>query len=457
MGAEQQYIDLYEANGQLICGHSTDIMNAVRRNAFADFVRQGFPTRRIERYKYTDLSKLFGHNYGIDLDRRMDASVVSGFNPYEVFRCDVPDMHTSTFFVANDKLCHNKGTEDADSLTSQGVIVDSLTAAAVRHPDIVARCYGKLADTSADGITAFNTAFAQDGVFIYVPQGVVVDRPLQIINILKSRVDLLVNRRMLIVVEPHAQLRLLACDHTNDEARFLSTQVIEAYVGEGASFDFYELEENSTATVRISNLYLDQQASSNVLLNGMTLNNGTTRNMTRVSLSGEGAELKLYGMAVADRYQRVDNNTFVDHRVPHCTSNQLYKYVLDGSAVGAFAGLVKVEPGAHHTHSEQANRNLCATREAHMYTQPQLEIYNDDVRCNHGAAVGQLDENALFYMQQRGIPLKEARLLLMFAFVGEIADAIRIDALKERLHYLIEKRFRGELNSGCRGCEICKR
>ena len=154
--------------------------------------------------------------------------------------------------------------------------------------------------------------------------------------------------------------------------------------------------------MRFSNLYVNQEANSNVLLNGMTLHNGTTRNTTEVTLSGRGAEINLCGMAIADKNEQVDNHTFIDHKVSDCTSNELFKYVLDDQAIGAFAGKVLVRPGAQHTNSQQTNRNLCATRDAHMYTQPQLEIYADDVKCSHGATVGQLDENALFYMQQRG-------------------------------------------------------
>ena len=160
-------------------------------------------------------------------------------------------------------------------------------------------------------------------------------------------------------------------------------------------------------------------------------------------------------MSISDKNQHVDNNTSIDHAVPNCTSNELFKYVLDDQSVGAFAGLVLVRPDAQHTSSQQTNRNLCATRDARMYTQPQLEIYADDVKCSHGATVGQLDENALFYMRARGIAEKEARLLLMFAFVNEVIDTIRLDALKDRLHLLVEKRFRGELNR-CQGCAICK-
>lgn len=447
MRTEQQYIDLFSHCEALICQHSAEVLNAPRARAFADFERLGFPTRKQEKYKYTDVCKLFEPDYGLNL-KRLDIPV----NPYEVFKCDVPNMSTSLYFVVNDAF-YNKALPKAT--LPEGVLLGSLKELAEQHPALVKKYYGKLADTSKDGVTAFNTAFAQDGFMLYVPKGVVVDKPIQLINILRADVNFMVNRRVLIVLEEGAQARLLICDHAMDNVNFLSTQVTEVFVGENAVFDLYELEETHTSTVRLSNLYVNQEAGSNLLLNGMTLHNGTTRNTTEVSLSGRGAEINLCGMAIADRNEQVDNYTFIDHKVPDCTSNELFKYVLDEQAVGAFAGKVLVREGAQHTNSQQTNRNLCVTREARMYTQPQLEIYADDVKCSHGATVGQLDENALFYMQQRGISLKEARLLLMFAFVNEVIDTIRLDALKDRLHLLVEKRFRGELNK-CQGCAICK-
>ena len=447
MAAEQQYIDLFTQYEALICQQSADILNAPRAKAFADFERQGFPTRKQERYKYTDVGKFFEPDYGLNLNR-LEFPV----NPYEVFKCDVPNMSTSLYFVVNDSF--DKHVHPSAQLP-EGVIVGSLKDMAEAHPELVKGYYGKLADTSKDAVTAFNTMFAQDGVLVYIPKHTVVERPIQLVNILRADVNFMVNRRILIVLEAGAQAKMLVCDHAMDEVNFLSTQVVEVFAGEGAVFDFYELEETHNSTVRFSNLYVRQEAGSNVLLTGMTLHNGTTRNTTEVQLAGRGAEVCLCGMAIADKNEQVDNNTFIDHQVPDCTSNELFKYVLDDQAVGAFAGKVLVREGAQHTNSQQTNRNLCATRESRMYTQPQLEIYADDVKCSHGATVGQLDENALFYMQQRGVSLKEARLLLMFAFVNEVVDHIRMDALKDRLHLLVEKRFRGELNK-CKGCAICK-
>ncbi len=447
MRAEQQYIDLFLQYEALICRNSAGAMNALRAQAFTDFERMGFPDRKQEKYKYTEVGRYFEPNFGLNLNR-----VEFPVNPYEVFKCDVPNMSTSLYFVVNDTFDKH---DHPSAQLPEGVIFGSLKEMAIQHPELVKKYYGQLAKTSEDGLTAFNTMFAQDGVLMYVPKNVVVEKPIQLVNILRADVDFMVNRRVLIVLEDGAQAKLLVCDHAMDSVNFLSTQIIEVFVGENATFDLYELEETHNSSVRFSSLFMRQEAGSNVLLNGVTLHNGTTRNTTEITLAGRGAEVNVCGMAIADKNEQVDNHTFIDHQVPDCTSNELFKYVLDDNATGAFAGKVLVREGAQRTVSQQTNRNLCATREARMYTQPQLEIYADDVKCSHGATVGQLDENALFYMQQRGISQKEARLLLMFAFVNEVVDCIRMEALKDRLHLLVEKRFRGELNK-CQGCAICK-
>ena len=431
----------------MICSHSAEVMNAVRDEAYENFKRQGFPTKKVERYKYTDIEKLFEPNYGLNINR-LDIPV----NPYDAFRCDVPNLSTSLYFVVNDAFYKKS---EPKALLPEGVIVDSLKNQAERNPGLIAKYYAKLAKTDEDAITALNTMLAQDGLLVYVPKNVVVDRAIQVINILRSDVDMMVNRRVLIVVEEGAEAKLLFCDHAADDRNFLATQVIEAYVGRNASLDLYCLEETHAKNVRVSNLYIDQQADSRLNHNVITLHNGVTRNRVDLSLSGEGAECVLNGCVIADKEQHVDNNTVIDHKVEHCTSSQLYKYVLDEKAKGAFAGRVLVRHGAQKTSSEMRNQNICATREARMFTQPMLEIYADDVKCSHGSTVGQLNDAAMFYMQQRGISQKEAKLLLEFAFVNEVIDTIRLEPLRDRLHHLVEKRFRGEL-SKCEGCKLCK-
>ena len=453
MNSEQQYIDLYGQARQIIMDHAPEPMNAVRDQAFEDFKAQGLPSKKVERYKYTDLQTLFAPDYGLNLNR-LEIPV----DPYQAFRCDVPNLSTSLYFVINDMFCHD---DKPKGHLPEGVVIGSLRD----HPELIDKYYAKLAKTSEDAVTALNTMLAQDGLLVYVPKNVKVERAIQVINILKApsltphlsplTSYTMVNRRVLIVLEEGAEVKMLFCDHAADDRNFLATQVIEAYVGDNASLDLYCLEETHAKNVRVSNVYIDQQCNSRVNHNVITLHNGTTRNKLDLTFSGEGAECACYGCVIADKQQHVDNNTLIVHKVPHCTSNELYKYVLDDKATGAFAGKVLVEHGAQKTSSQMTNQNLTATKEARMYTQPMLEIYADDVKCAHGSTVGQLNDAALFYMRQRGISLDEARLLLQNAFINEVIDHMQLEPLRDRLHYLVEKRFRGELNK-CEGCKLCK-
>ncbi|MBQ9230698.1 MAG: Fe-S cluster assembly protein SufD [Prevotella sp.] len=441
MKSEQQYIDLYEQARQMIMSHSSDVMNAVRDTAFENFKAQGFPSRKIEQYKYTDMQALFEPDYGLNLNR-LEIPV----NPYDAFRCDVPNLSTSLYFVVNDAF-YSKATPK--SHLPKSVVIGSLKDFATTEH------YHRLASKDHDAVTNLNTMLAQDGLYVYVPKGVVLDRAIQVINILRSDVDLMVNRRVLIILEEGAEAKFLFCDHAADDRRFLATQVIEAFVGENAKLDLYCMEETHAKNVRVSNVYIDQQANSRVNHHVITLHNGITRNKLYLELNGEGAECSCNGCVIADKQQHVDNNTLIVHQVPHCTSRELYKYVLNDESTGAFAGKVYVAKGAQKTSSQMTNQNLCATKQARMYTQPMLEIYADDVKCAHGSTVGQLNDAALFYMQQRGVSRKEAQLLLQFAFINEVIDQMELEPLRDRLHYLVEKRFRGELNK-CDGCKLCK-
>ena len=447
MSSEIQYINLYTAQAAAIKSHSSAPMNAIRDTAFGDFKNQSFPTRKVERYKYSDMQQLFEPDYGLNINR-LDIPV----DPYQAFKCDVPNLSTLLYFVVNDAF-YTKALPKGN--LPEGVVIGSLSQVATEKPELVSKYYGKLAKTNEDAVTALNTMLAQDGLFVYVPKNVKVDRTIQVINILRSDVDLMVNRRVLIVLEEGAEAKFLFCDHAVDDRNFLSTQVIEAFVDENASLELNCLEETHYKNARVSNVYVDQQRSSRVNHNVITLHNGFTRNMLNLVFKGEGAECNCNGCVIADKSQHVDNNILIDHQVPHCDSNILYKYVLNDKSVGAFAGRVLVRKDAQKTTSQQTNQNLCTTKEARMYTQPMLEIYADDVKCNHGSTVGQLNDAALFYMQQRGVSVEEAKLLLEFAFINEVIDKMELEPLRDRLHHLVELRFRGQLNK-CEGCKLCK-
>lgn len=446
MSAEKQYIDLFtQCKDQIGC-HSTPVMNALRARALADFERLGFPSVKDENYKYTDVAKAFAPDYGLNINR-VDIPV----NPYDVFRCDVPNLSTSLYFVVNDTF-YDKELPKAH--LPEGVFVGSLRAFSERYPEVAARYYGKAA-SGKDGIIALNTMLVQDGFVLYVPKNVVMERPIQLVNVFRSDVDMMANRRMLVIMEPHSEAKLLVCDHSIDDVKFLATQVVEIFAGEGSVFDYYDLEESSETTTRFASVHVEQEASSNVLINGITLTNGLTRNNYYIELNGEYAESTLCGMSILDKEQQMDTYSHITHAVPNCTSTELFKNVLDDHAIGVFSGRILVKKDAQKTIAYQTNRNLCATREAHMYSKPQLEIYADDVKCSHGMTTGQLDESALFYLQSRGIPKDEARMLLSVAFTSDVIDHVRLEGLQDRLHKLVEKRFRGEL-AKCSGCRICK-
>lgn len=446
MNNEKEYIEIFESNRSLIEGPCAPLLNEKRAVAYERFKAVGFPRNNSEEYRRSNVDKLFSSNYGMNLGR---LDIASGAN--DKFMCDVPNLRTRQEFIMND--CYHGGGDEKRELPP-GVLIGSLNDYLKSHPGIFESYYNSLAQ-NGDGVVQFNTAFVQDGLLVYIPRGVELTETLQVVTLLRSGVELLSNRRLLVILEDNARADILVCDHSSNNRHSLSTQVTEVFLGKGAALNLFELEDTDGLNSRLAHLFVHQSADSSFNHCAVTLTNGFTRNATNVILAGEGARTNLSGLAISDKRQHIDNHTVVEHRVGRCDSSELYKYILDDEAVGVFSGKMLICPDAQHTNSQQTNRNLCLTKDARMYAQPQLEIYADDVKCSHGSTVGQLDENALFYMQQRGIPKSEARHLLMFAFAAEVIDNITIDALRDRLHMLVEKRFRGELNR-CKGCTLCK-
>ena len=442
MNSLQQYIDLYTHHRDAIERNAPDALNALRPQALSVLQNVELPRRGDENYEVTDINRLFAPDYGVNINR-----VNLSADPAEAFRCDVPNMSTWMFFFYND-IFH--ASRKSPSLPDS-VIVEPFSVAATNHPELLAKYLGTVAPKQ-NAQAALNTLLAQEGLLVYVPKGIVLERPLQLVNIMNAGGNIMAVRRLLIVVGEQAQATMLVCDHTqNQQHSFLSSQVVEIVAEKGAQFDYYDIEESTVNTTRCNQHFVRQAQDSNVLLNAITLTNGVTRNDFVVNVDGEGAETHLYGMAIEDGNQQIDNFTHIAHNAPHCSSNELFKYVLDGNAVGAFTGRIMVAEGSSKVEAYQANRNIVATDTAKIYTKPQLEIYCDDVKCSHGTAIGQLDQDAIFYMQQRGIPVDQARTLLMQAFMSDVIDKVRMPSLKNRLQHLVEKRFCGQL-SQCSDC-----
>lgn len=442
MSALKQYIDLYHQVKERIDAHSAPALNALRPQAADILASVTLPKQGTDNYENCDLKEMLGPDYGININ---DVNI--NVKPENTFRCDMPMTGNSPILSLNDRTL----IPDNFPEMPEGVLVGSLRSIAREHPGLVEKYYGRLADLG-NPVVALDTMLARDGFMLYVPKNVTLENPLQLINILGATQPLMAVRRLLIVLEDNAKAKLLVCDHTQrEEVNFLSLQTVELYVGKNAELHYYDLEESSQRTSRISSLYLRQEADSRVVIDGMTLFNGVTRNEYYCDFAGENADLKLYGMAIEDRQRKVSTYSRINHAVPHCVSNELFKMSADGESRCAFTGRIIVRPGSVKTEAYQACRNLLAVDTARVEARPELEIYNDDVKCSHGCAIGQLDEMQVFYMRSRGIPEPQARLLLRQAFMADVIDLVDIPGLRDRLHLLVEKRFAGA-EAACSNC-----
>lgn len=439
----KQYVDIYNSHREAFHRGAPDALNALRAQALQVVQTTPLPPRGSDDHEAIDLPAMFAPDYGINVNRlNIEAQVA------ESFHCDVPNMSSALYYVAGD-VPHATAT----ARPMPGVDVMSLREAATRCPRLLDKWLGQVADISQP-LVALNTLLAQDGLLIHVGEGVTAPRPIQVVNIFNATAPMMSVRRVLLVAERGASVKLLSCDHTQrDDVDFLGLQVNEIVAMEDATVDIYDMEEASTLTRRANVTFVRQAAGSNVLVDTITLRGGTTRNELTVHIDGQHAETRLLGMAIADQRQTVDNRTLIAHHAPRCVSNEMYKYVLDDKATGGFEGRIRVDDACPRVEAYQGNRNLLASDTARMHTKPQLEIYTDDVRCSHGTTIGQLDDDALFYMRSRGIPLDTARTMLMQAFMADVIDGVRLDALRDRLRHLTDKRFAGELAS-CANCRL---
>ncbi|MEZ5195301.1 MAG: Fe-S cluster assembly protein SufD [Bacteroidales bacterium] len=316
--------------------------------------------------------------------------------------------------------------------------------------------YNQYANAEKNGLNALNTAYAQDGVFIYVPDGVEAYKTIQMVNILNRQDTQFVQNRNLVILGKNSKLTLVHCDDSHNDKPSFTNTITEIFVDEGATIDHYKLQNLNNDTTLINSTFFHQEANSRVSTFAVSLNGGIIRNDMQVKLNGQGADANIYGLYLMDKDQHVDNQVYVDHAVPNCTSNELFKGILDDHASAVFNGHIMVRKDAQNTNAFQTNRNILLTDKAKVNTKPFLEIYADDVKCSHGATVGQLDDEALFYIKSRGISEYNSKLLLMYAFAAEVVNKITINPLKERIDDLIKKRLRGEL-AICDQCVLhCK-
>lgn len=438
-------VELYKQNKDLLWDVSTELIQQKREKAVEIFHLLGFPSTKLENWKKTDLSTILGKEYNTFFEKPSTSTNIN-----DVFKCDVNNFDTDVYAQLNGWFIEQK---NPITVMNDGTIVGSLAAAMKQYPELINKHFGNYADDNESGIIALNTALFTDGLFVYVPKNVEASRTIQLVNIISLKENIFANTRNLIILEANSKLQLIHCDDSMDFKNSFINTITEVILGEGSSLDYYKLQNKDSESAVLTSTFIHQKKDSNLSTNTITLNGGVIRNDIHVNLSESGATSDISGIYLVDKKQFVDNHVKVIHNAPHCTSTQLYKGIADDSARAVFNGHILVQRDAQQTAAFQNNNNIQLTDTAKIDTHPFLEIYADDVKCSHGATVGQLDMDAMFYLMQRGICHRNARMLLMVAFAGEVVNKIKIEVLKTRIDDLVRRRLKGEL-SACEQCAV---
>jgi len=435
-------LGLYRDRKAVITAADYPGLTAMREDAIRSFEEKGFPTTKLETWKETDLKESLSKEYKVVMEPEQ------GVDVQKVFRCNIPHLDTAImgqlngWYVSKDVPLMELGN---------GIIMGSLAEAMKKYPKLIEAHLGRYADFLTDSFTSLNTAFFMDGVFIYVPDNVKSPKPVQIINVMHHDENLFMQSRNLVVLGRNSRLSLVHCDDSYNHQPSFSNVVTEIHMGEDAFIDHYKLQNLNNSSTLINSVYFQMETSAKLESHYISLNGGLLRNNIRVRFNGRHGNAKIYGIYLMDRKQHTDNQVFIDHAFPDCTSSELFKGILDEHSSGVFNGHVLVGRDAARTNAYQSNRNILLTETAKINSKPFLEIYNDDVKCSHGSSTGQLDQDAMYYLRQRGIGEDSARMLLMYAYADEVINKIDIDPLRYRIEDMVKKRLQGELQI----CEAC--
>jgi Fe-S cluster assembly protein SufD len=400
----------------------------LRDHAASRFVELGFPTVRDEEWRFTNVSPIASSEFRPAPAARIDAEAMQSF-----IYADAPVRLVIVNGRVAPELSRTAGLPT-------GMRFGSLAAASSDHADVVGRYLGQLADTTARAFAALNTAFTNDGAYVFIPDGAILEQPLQLLFVSTGAAAgdgaapaTMSHPRTLIVAGDRSQARIVETYVSAAGVKHFTNAVTEIVAGEGAVIDHYKVQEESDDAFHIASMHIHAARSSNVSTHAFTLGGRLVRNDIVAVLDGEGAEATLNGLYLADGDRLVDTHTTIDHAKAHCPSHEIYKGILGGNARAVFNGKIIVRQDAQKTDAKQTNRALLLSDRATINTKPQLEIFADDVKCTHGAAIGQLDEDAIFYLRARGLTFAEARDLLIHAFAGEIIERVQIEPLKRAL------------------------
>jgi Fe-S cluster assembly protein SufD len=403
-------------------------LHEVRNQAIKNFENRGFPTKKEEAWKYTSLNAILKNDFSV-FPKKENAIEFKDVKKYFLHEID-------TY-----KLVFIDGIFSSflSSTTHDGLDV-CLMASALTKPKykMVIDAYFNQIANKEDSLTSLNTAFSYEGAYINIPKSKVVDKPIEIIYFSTgNEAALMVQPRNLVIVGENAHVQIIERHQSLNSNPVLTNSVTEIFAQKRAIVDYYKVQNDVLTANLIDNTYIAQKQESRVAVHTFSFGGNITRNNLNFYHQGERIDSTLKGITIIGDKQHVDHHTLVQHATPNCESHQNYKTILDGNSTGVFNGKIYVEKEAQKTNAFQQNNNILLGDKATINAKPQLEIFADDVKCSHGCTIGQLDESAMFYMQQRGIPKKEAKALLMYAFTSEVTNSVKIPELRTKIAKII--------------------
>ena len=403
----------------------------IRTQAIKKFEEEGFPTKRLENWKYTSLKKTLQHDYKLFPSK----SEALEFKDIESFL--INEIESYKIIFVDGKYCSHLSETTHDGMD---ICILSSALTQSKYDLVIENYFDKIA--KKDGITSLNTAFSSEGSFIHIPKNIQVDKPIQIIYFSTGKNEsVLYQPRNLVVVDENSQVEIIEKYHSLNDNSVLVNTVTEVYADKKSNIKHYKIQNDNNTSSLIDNTFVSQEHSSSYSLHTFSFGGELIRNNLNIFQNDERIESSINGITIIDDNQHVDHNTLIHHRKPNCNSYQDYKGIFGGKSVGVFNGRVLVEKEAQKTNAFQANNNVLISDKAAINTKPQLEIFADDVKCSHGCTVGQLDKNALFYLRSRGIAEKEATALMMYGFANKVLTSVEIPEIKARINRIIANKL----------------
>lgn len=403
----------------------------IRSEAIKTFEERGFPSKKEEAWKYTSLNSLLKKDYSV-FPKQEKALEYRDVKKYFLHDIDTYKI----VFIDGRYSSHLSET------THEGMDV-CLMSAALSKPKyrlIIENYFNKIAPK--DSLTSLNTAFSNEGAFIHIPKNKLAEKPIQIIHFSTGDESaVMLQPRNLIVTDENSHVQIIERHQSLTSNAVLTNSVTEIFAGKRAIIDYYKIQNDDKDASLIDNTFIKQGRESHCFVHTFSFGGKLTRNNLNFYQHGERINSTLKGVTIIGNKQHVDHNTLVNHIEPNCESHQDYKGIFSDNAIGVFNGKIIVEKEAQKTNAFQANNNILVNDKATINTKPQLEIFADDVKCSHGCTIGQLDENAMFYMRSRGIPEKEAKALLMYAFSNDVMRSVKIPELKQRITKIIANKL----------------